>query len=60
MIEIFMVIFIIMGVIGLVGTVYVYAQPSANNWCVIYVLMLIVGVVGILFTMTLIIFSTGG
>lgn len=41
-------IFAIVFVIGLIGSIYTYAQPSANNWQVVFVLMLIIGAAGVL------------
>jgi len=38
--------FIIMFVIGLIGSVYAYAQPDAGNWCIVFVFMFIVGLLG--------------
>ena len=52
-------IFAIVFVIGLIGSIYAYAQPSASNWCVVFVVMLIIGAAGVL-TALLISLVSGG
>ena len=51
-------IFAIMVVIGLIGTVWAYAKPSASNWEVVYIVAFIIGAIG--FGVTLILSIAGG
>jgi len=59
MLKISIAIFVIIFVVGLIGTIWVYAQPSASNWDVVYIFMLIIGFIGFLVTF-IIFFATGG
>lgn len=52
-------IFFIVFVIGLIGSIWGYAQPSAKGWWVVYVLMFFVGLIGF-FAMIISFLITGG
>ena len=51
-------IFAIVFVIGLIGSVWAYAKPSASNWEVVYIFAFIIGAIG--FGVTLILSIVGG
>lgn len=52
-------IFALVFIIGLIGSVYAYAQPSSDSLGVVFVLMFIIGAIG-LFIMFILFLIKGG